>query len=153
MRLEPRNGFDDGIDLMEVLRNTKVWTPPKDTLLPQRWYKGESGDALKLGMISNAGDGQAIRQFIERNDLEGYFETIIISEEVGLAKPWKRIFEMALWWLHLDSDHFSVVALNRKPYGSLMTQETASLVGTMLTTICYTVSEIGSSGVGLRSGT
>jgi FMN phosphatase YigB (HAD superfamily) len=59
-------------------------------------YHGENGNKLKLGLISNAGDGEAIRQFIERNNLEGYFLSIIISEEVGYAKPWKRIFEMAL---------------------------------------------------------
>ena len=59
-------------------------------------YHGEGGDILKLGLISNAGDGEAIRQFIDRNDLDRYFKTIVISEEVGFAKPWKRIFNMAL---------------------------------------------------------
>jgi FMN phosphatase YigB (HAD superfamily) len=56
----------------------------------------EDGTPLKLGLISNAGDGDAIRQFLKRNDLERYFGTMIISEEIGLAKPWKRIFHMAL---------------------------------------------------------
>jgi FMN phosphatase YigB (HAD superfamily) len=59
-------------------------------------YHGEFGNKLKLGLISNAGDAKAIRNFIERNNLERYFLSIIISEEVGCAKPWKRIFEMAL---------------------------------------------------------
>jgi putative hydrolase of the HAD superfamily len=59
-------------------------------------YRGEDGSKIKLGLVSNAGDGAAIREFIERNDLGGYFQSVVISEEIGFAKPWKRIFEMAL---------------------------------------------------------
>lgn len=67
-------------------------------------YHGESGKKLKLGLISNAGDGEAIRQFLGRNDLEGFFESIIISEEVGFAKPWKRIFDLALGEMDIDPE-------------------------------------------------
>ena len=55
-----------------------------------------SGENLKLGLITNAGDGDAIRQFMERNDLERFFEAVMISEEIGFAKPWKEIFDLAL---------------------------------------------------------
>ncbi len=56
----------------------------------------ERNEEINIGLISNAGDGAAIRSFIERNDLDRYFDTIIISQEVRLAKPWKEIFNMAL---------------------------------------------------------
>lgn len=65
---------------------------------------GGSGEKLKLGLISNAGDGNAIRQFLERSDLTHYFSSILISEEVGIAKPWKRIFHMGLEEMNLDPD-------------------------------------------------
>ncbi len=54
------------------------------------------GSELKVGMISNAMDGRAIRTFLEEEDLLGYFDPLIISSEVGMTKPHPEIFEMAL---------------------------------------------------------
>jgi FMN phosphatase YigB (HAD superfamily) len=64
----------------------------------------ETGEKLKIGLISNAGDEDAIRQFLDRNDLNHYFDSIIISAEVGIAKPWKRIFQMGLNEMDLSPD-------------------------------------------------
>lgn len=54
------------------------------------------GSELKVGLISNAMDGRAIRSFLEKEDLERYFDPLIISSEVGMTKPHPEIFEMAL---------------------------------------------------------
>lgn len=50
---------------------------------------------FKVGIITN-GSTQRQKAKIFNTNLNRYFETIIISEEVGFSKPDKRIFELAL---------------------------------------------------------
>jgi epoxide hydrolase-like predicted phosphatase len=47
-----------------------------------------------VGLISNAWD--AMRPHLEREDLLDLFDTLIISAEVGVAKPDARIYHLAL---------------------------------------------------------
>lgn len=49
----------------------------------------------KVGMITN-GTSQRQMQKIVNTHLDNYFETIVISDEVGISKPDKRIFDLAL---------------------------------------------------------
>ncbi len=60
-----------------------------------------SGEPVRIGLISNAIDGKALRSFLDREGLTTYFDLIIISEEVRMAKPSKEIFQMALKELEL----------------------------------------------------
>ena len=62
---------------------------------------GRSGEPVKIGLISNAIDGKALRSFLDREGLTAYFDLIIISEEVRMAKPSTEIFQMALKELDL----------------------------------------------------
>ncbi|MGA1792860.1 MAG: HAD family hydrolase [Thermoplasmatota archaeon] len=71
--------------------------------------RGASGQLLKLGLVSNAGDGEAIRQFLERSGLSSFFLSVVISGEVGVAKPWEDIFRIALDEMDLDSRNASYV--------------------------------------------
>lgn len=62
-------------------------------------YTHEVLDALKeqgfkMGLISNWDD--SCRNVLRDNGLETYLEPIIISSEIGIEKPDKRIFEKAL---------------------------------------------------------
>jgi len=57
---------------------------------------------IKLGLISN-GKRQFQRDNLNALGIAGYFDTILISEEVGLRKPDPMIFQMGL-------DHLSVSA-------------------------------------------
>ncbi|MCF6408128.1 HAD family hydrolase [Pseudalkalibacillus salsuginis] len=50
---------------------------------------------IKVGIITN-GTIQRQKAKITNTNLNGCFDTIIISEEVGFSKPDKRIFELAL---------------------------------------------------------
>lgn len=50
---------------------------------------------VKMGIITN-GSVQRQNAKIKNSKLNSYFETIIISEEVGLSKPDKKIFDLAL---------------------------------------------------------
>ncbi|KAA0550410.1 HAD-IA family hydrolase [Bacillus sp. BGMRC 2118] len=57
----------------------------------------------KVGMITN-GTTQRQRAKIRNTHLQHCFDTIIISEEVGLSKPDKRIFELALSKLNVQPE-------------------------------------------------
>jgi putative hydrolase of the HAD superfamily len=50
--------------------------------------------AYKTGVISNAWDG--LRQYMVKNGFDDAFDSIIISADVGAAKPQPRIYELAL---------------------------------------------------------
>ena len=57
----------------------------------------------KLGLITN-GPSQTQRPKIERFQLGKYLDLLIVSEEVGVAKPDPKIFQIALDELTLTSD-------------------------------------------------
>ncbi|MGF9770591.1 HAD family hydrolase [Bacillus albus] len=59
---------------------------------------------FKVGIITN-GSTQRQKAKIFNTNLNRYFETIIISEEVGFSKPDKRIFELALNKLNLQPEN------------------------------------------------
>jgi len=52
-------------------------------------------EGYRIGMIAN-GDSAGARNIIEATGLQDYFDVIVISEEVGIEKPYQRIFEVAL---------------------------------------------------------
>ena len=52
-------------------------------------------EGYKIGMIAN-GDSIGTRNIIKATGLQDYFDTIVISEEVGIGKPCQGIFEAAL---------------------------------------------------------
>ena len=56
---------------------------------------------FRLGMVTN-GYSDSQRGRLEAAGLQGVFDPLLISEEVGVAKPDLRIFEMALTQLQLD---------------------------------------------------
>ncbi|EEL81869.1 Hydrolase (HAD superfamily) [Bacillus cereus AH1271] len=58
---------------------------------------------LKVGIITNGSTQRQTAKIINTN-LNNYFETIIISEEVGFSKPDKRIFELTLNKLNVQPD-------------------------------------------------
>ena len=58
---------------------------------------------IKVGIITN-GSTQRQKAKIINTNLNHYFDTIIISEEVGFSKPDKRIFELALNKLNVQSE-------------------------------------------------
>jgi len=52
--------------------------------------------AYKVAIIANDEDGVSARNVINNSGLKDYFDTILISGEVGIEKPDSRIFEVAL---------------------------------------------------------
>ncbi len=49
-----------------------------------------------LGLVSNAGDVENVQRLIDKVEIRGYFDPIIISAEIGIRKPDPRPFEMVL---------------------------------------------------------
>ncbi|VAW37433.1 hypothetical protein MNBD_CHLOROFLEXI01-3353 [hydrothermal vent metagenome] len=57
---------------------------------------------VKLGLVTNAYDGQAQRKRIKSSGLEKFFDSIIIAGEVGIYKPDPTIFSYALKSIQAD---------------------------------------------------
>jgi len=50
----------------------------------------------KLAIVANDEDAASVRNITNSTDLKDYFDTIVISGELGTEKPDKKIFEVAL---------------------------------------------------------
>lgn len=66
--------------------------------------ENESGQPVKLGLISNAIDAEALRLFLKRESFDRYFSSVIISADVNMKKPAREIFEMSLDQLELEPE-------------------------------------------------
>ena len=65
-------------------------------------------DRYRIGMIAN-GDSTGARNIINSTGLQDYFDAIIISEEVGIEKPDKRVFQVALDKLGVEAENAVMV--------------------------------------------
>lgn len=54
------------------------------------------GQGYRLGLISNASDGEDVRTLLANHGLTQYFDPVLISAEVGMRKPHPHIFKIAL---------------------------------------------------------
>jgi HAD superfamily hydrolase (TIGR01509 family) len=65
---------------------------------------------LRLGLISNAGDGENVSRLLRQAGLAGAFEPELVSARVGLRKPNPAIFKMALEaWPNVPADEVVMV--------------------------------------------
>jgi len=75
------------------------------SITQQNWYLEE--DAIptletlqsrgyRLGLISNTSDDNNVQQLLDRDGLRPFFETIVTSAALGIRKPDRRIFQVAL---------------------------------------------------------
>ena len=65
-------------------------------------------DGYKTAIIANANSVDA-RNIIATCDFEDYFDVIVISEEAGIEKPDKEIFQLALDKLGLEAENAVMV--------------------------------------------
>jgi len=72
---------------MDSLARSVVCPPGRGALL------GELADTHRLALLSNFDDGATARRVLAEAGLERFFEVIVISEEEGLRKPSRAIFE------------------------------------------------------------
>jgi HAD superfamily hydrolase (TIGR01662 family) len=71
-------------------------------------------DGYRLGMISNTSYDKNVQQLVDRLGLRPFFEIVVTSAALGIRKPDRRIFQVAL-------DHFRV-----HPRGVAMVGDTPS---------------------------
>ena len=62
----------------------------------------ENDEPVKVGLVSNAIDGEALRRFLDRESWNSLFGSIVISGDVNMAKPSPLIFKRCLEELDLD---------------------------------------------------
>lgn len=114
---ETRSGWEQVVD--EVFEGL-VDIPPSRTFFPElydRFAQAESwriyedvlptldrlaAQGLRLAVISNW--DERLRDLLRRLDLDGRFETIVVSSEIGHAKPHPAIFAAATARLGLPAD-------------------------------------------------
>ena len=65
-------------------------------------------DGYRIAMIAN-GDSAGARNIIATCGLEDYFDVIVISEEVGIEKPDKQVFQIALDKLGVEAKNTVMV--------------------------------------------
>jgi len=65
-------------------------------------------DGYRTAMIAN-GDSAGARNIIATCGLEDYLDVIVISEEVGIGKPDKQIFQVALNKLGVEAENAVMV--------------------------------------------
>ncbi len=56
-----------------------------------------------LGLVSNFDHPRHVRKYLEKYNLDGFFDTIVVSAEVGVKKPDPEIFVRALEETGLDA--------------------------------------------------
>jgi len=81
---------DVSSEFERIVPDVKSWTEYADT---RPLLDNLQARDFKLGLISNATD--LARKVLNHLGLSKYFETVIISDEVGFRKPDKRIFRLA----------------------------------------------------------
>jgi len=91
-----RRFLGDGFDVDEVTRRAaRHWEYEPDAPYPDvRPALEELATRYRLGVIAN--QQAAVREAMERDGLDGFFEAWAVSEDLGVEKPDPRIFTAAL---------------------------------------------------------
>jgi len=63
----------------------------------------------KVALIANDEDATSARNVITNTGLKDYFDTIVISSELGIEKPGRKIFEVALKSLGVKAENAVMV--------------------------------------------
>ena len=59
----------------------------------------------KLAVISNASSGELIQKAMNNRDFLKYFDTVIVSADVGYRKPHPKIYQMALQKINVSPEN------------------------------------------------
>jgi len=93
----------------ERFAHPDVWIVFGDVV---RTLEDLAANGIKLGIISNWDD--RLLPLLERLGLKRYFETIIVSCNVGFTKPSPVIFEQAVRWLKVRPENMLHVGDSQK---------------------------------------
>ena len=94
-------------------RLSKLSGQPADTIRQEFETKTQLNDSMielidqlrdgyQIGLVTNSPQG-LVRKILQINNIERYFDEIVISGEIGLIKPDPKIFKVALKKLNLSA--------------------------------------------------
>jgi putative hydrolase of the HAD superfamily len=86
-----RFAADTAAEFRAVVDRVESWQPYPDAIPTLQELRSRD---VKVGLVSNATD--LARKVLRNLDMERYFDSIIISSEVGFRKPQREIFQMAV---------------------------------------------------------
>ncbi len=96
----------------------------------------------KTVLLSNA-MGTWLWKILKANDLEGLFDTIVISSEEHVVKPDRRIFEIALKRLGVNADEAVFIDDNKKNADGALSVGINGIIYTGLDDLKNTLCELG----------
>lgn len=97
----------------------------------------------KIGLLSNAPSG-FLRDLLREHDLEQYFDTIVISSEVGLIKPQPEIFTHMLELMNVTPQ--DALFIDDNPH-NIAGGEAVGIKGITYTSIAQLKTELAKRGV------
>jgi putative hydrolase of the HAD superfamily len=83
--------------LEEVYVNAVLDLPPRLSDDAVETLQGMQGRAAKIGLVCNIGrsSGRVLRELLKKLHVLDFFDATIFSDEIGIRKPDRRIFEIA----------------------------------------------------------
>lgn len=85
---------DQIVELLEVRFNVMVSSITVDPAVPQ--LLDQLSQRFRLGLISNYPCSRSINHSLAEHGLDRWFETVVVSADVGHVKPHPRLFELAV---------------------------------------------------------
>lgn len=85
---------DQIVELLEVRFNVMVSSITVDPAVPQ--LLDRLSQRFRLGLISNYPCSRSINHSLAEHGLDRWFETVVVSADVGHVKPHPRLFELAV---------------------------------------------------------
>lgn len=95
----------NALDAMYAV-SQRYWLLEHDTIQSLSWLQ-EQG--YHIGLISNASDTNDVYALLDKHNLGGYFEQILISSQFGKRKPHPAIFEEALQFFGYVPENYMMV--------------------------------------------
>lgn len=104
-RVLARLGLHASSDLAERLVAAHMTRVADALVLPDhhRAVLTELRRTYRLAVVTNFDHAPTVRALLRRDDLEAFFEVVVISGDIGWRKPHPAIFEAALTGLHISS--------------------------------------------------
>ena len=66
---------------------------------------------IKIALLSNERVA-SVDMYLEQTEMQSFFETIVISEGIGIEKPDRRIFQEVLDRLHIPGEELAMFGDN-----------------------------------------
>jgi HAD superfamily hydrolase (TIGR01549 family) len=113
-RVLERLGLPAGPDSAERLVDAHMTRLARALVTPShhRTVVSDLAGRVRLGIVSNFDHAPTVRDVLRRDDLEQFFDVVIVSDEVGWRKPHRVMFDTALQQLNVSPEEALFVGDN-----------------------------------------